>query len=181
MKKLNKKGFTLVELLAVIVILAVIMVITIPTVLGSMSSAKDSAAQNAIAAIQKYIDDQEGLCKAGLGDMAPYERDLFTSDCVVNTANSDLVTTILNNSGYSKEFKGITFETKTIAAGTCTAIGTHTLDTTTEEYCDLDGDPVTNDGYRTKAIPNVVTNKIASVTVTTGSQFGNDDDEITAK
>ena len=36
--KLNKKGFTLVELLAVIVVLAVIMVIAIPTVIDSMNS-----------------------------------------------------------------------------------------------------------------------------------------------
>ena len=41
--KLNKKGFTLVELLAVIVVLAVIMVIAIPTVIDSMNSAKKSA------------------------------------------------------------------------------------------------------------------------------------------
>ena len=41
--KSNKKGFTLVELLAVIVVLAVIMVIAIPTVIDSMNSAKKSS------------------------------------------------------------------------------------------------------------------------------------------
>lgn len=41
--KLNKKGFTLVELLAVIVVLAVIMVIAIPTVIDSMNSAKKNS------------------------------------------------------------------------------------------------------------------------------------------
>ena len=40
MKKLNKKGFTLVELLAVIVVLAIIMVLTVPSVLSSMNSAR---------------------------------------------------------------------------------------------------------------------------------------------
>lgn len=40
MKKLNKKGFTLVELLAVIVILALIMVLVLPNVMDSMNSAK---------------------------------------------------------------------------------------------------------------------------------------------
>ena len=40
MKKLNKKGFTLVELLAVIVILALIMVLVLPNVMDSMSSAR---------------------------------------------------------------------------------------------------------------------------------------------
>ena len=36
----NKKGFTLVELLAVIVILAIIMIIAIPAVLQTMESAR---------------------------------------------------------------------------------------------------------------------------------------------
>ena len=43
MKKLNKKGFTLVELLAVIVVLAIIMVLTVPSVLSSMNSARQSS------------------------------------------------------------------------------------------------------------------------------------------
>lgn len=41
MKK--KNGFTLVELLAVIVILAIIMIIAIPTVLETMASARRSS------------------------------------------------------------------------------------------------------------------------------------------
>ncbi len=40
---LNNKGFTLVELLAVIVILGVILLITVPTMLGTMDNAKVSA------------------------------------------------------------------------------------------------------------------------------------------
>ena len=43
MKKLNKKGFTLVELLAVIVVLALIMVLTVPSVLTAMNSARQSS------------------------------------------------------------------------------------------------------------------------------------------
>ena len=43
MKNLNKKGFTLVELLAVIVVLALIMVLTVPSVLTSMNSARQSS------------------------------------------------------------------------------------------------------------------------------------------
>lgn len=43
MKKLNKKGFTLVELLAVIVVLALIMTLTVPSVLSSMNSARQSS------------------------------------------------------------------------------------------------------------------------------------------
>ena len=43
MKRLNKKGFTLVELLAVIVVLAVIMIFAVPAVLGAMNNARDTA------------------------------------------------------------------------------------------------------------------------------------------
>ena len=43
MKKLNKKGFTLVELLAVIVILALLIVVVATTVLPAMNNAKKSA------------------------------------------------------------------------------------------------------------------------------------------
>ena len=47
MKKLNRKGFTLVELLAVIIILAVVVGITIPAILTTTGNAKKKAAQNA--------------------------------------------------------------------------------------------------------------------------------------
>lgn len=43
--KNNKKGFTLVELLAVIVVLAVIMVIAVPSVLTQMNTAKQKSFQ----------------------------------------------------------------------------------------------------------------------------------------
>lgn len=46
MKKLNKKGFTLVELLAVIVVLALILVITVPTVLSAMNNSKKKLFQS---------------------------------------------------------------------------------------------------------------------------------------
>ena len=45
MKKLNKKGFTLVELLAVIVILALLMVVATRTIGNSLTSAKLNAMQ----------------------------------------------------------------------------------------------------------------------------------------
>lgn len=43
MEELNKKGFTLVELLAVIVVLAIIIIIAVPAVLDSTDKAKESA------------------------------------------------------------------------------------------------------------------------------------------
>lgn len=82
MKKLNKKGFTLVELLAVIVILAVIMVITIPTVLGSMGNAKQKAYDSAKKTIEEYVEKQYQVCMAGLGNLAgPVNSNILDSDC----------------------------------------------------------------------------------------------------
>ena len=99
MKKLNKKGFTLVELLAVIVILAVIMVITIPTVLGSMSGAKKEAFDTAVAAVNKYIADQVELCTFGNNTIAPYEASIFESGtCNVTTSQES---NILSGAGYT--------------------------------------------------------------------------------
>lgn len=44
--KNTRKGFTLVELLAVIVILAIIMIIAIPAVLSTMEQARQKLLQN---------------------------------------------------------------------------------------------------------------------------------------
>ncbi len=61
--KLNKKGFTLVELLAVIVVLAIIIVIAAPQVLNAMNDAKKKSfqleGQRVIdAAISTYTSNQ---------------------------------------------------------------------------------------------------------------------------
>ena len=57
MKRLNKKGFTLVELLAVIVILAIVVGITLVTVLPTLKESRQQAfdvtAQTAADAIEK--------------------------------------------------------------------------------------------------------------------------------
>ena len=58
MKKLNRKGFTLVELLAGIRILAVVVGITIPAILTTTGNAKKKAAQNAANVSADWFDRQ---------------------------------------------------------------------------------------------------------------------------
>lgn len=78
MKKIfkKKKGFTLFELLGVIVILAIISAVTVPTVLTSMNRSKEKAFNASIKAIQKYIDNQVENCKMENKSME-YEESLF--------------------------------------------------------------------------------------------------------
>lgn len=57
MKKLNKKGFTLVELLAIIVILAIILVVTVPAVFSAIDNSRKMSLENSAKGLAKWIND----------------------------------------------------------------------------------------------------------------------------
>ena len=61
MKKLNNKGFTLVELLAVIIILAIVVGVSIPAITNIINDSKNNALGVAVDGAEKYITDQHGL------------------------------------------------------------------------------------------------------------------------
>ncbi|MBP3445361.1 MAG: type II secretion system protein [Bacilli bacterium] len=88
MKKLNKKGFTLVELLAVIVVLALIMVLAVPSVLTSMNSARQST-------FLLYA-----------GKMIEAAQTRYQSELLLGTPSSSYTVQDLNDSS-STQYKGI--------------------------------------------------------------------------
>jgi prepilin-type N-terminal cleavage/methylation domain len=57
---MNKKGFTLVELLAVIVILALIALIASPVILGIIKDSQDSAFKSSVNGVKKAIEQDYG-------------------------------------------------------------------------------------------------------------------------
>ena len=70
MKKLNRKGFTLVELLAVIIILAIVVGITIPAVLTTINNTRKKAYESAVSSVADWVDRQYQAYLVGNNDVA---------------------------------------------------------------------------------------------------------------
>ena len=80
MKKLNRKGFTLVELLAVIIILAIVVGITIPAVLTTTSRAREKAFQTSVESFANWLDRQYEAYRLGYDEIAKVDQ-AFVDAC----------------------------------------------------------------------------------------------------
>ncbi len=82
-KNKTKKGFTLVELLAVIIILAIVVGITIPAVLTTTENAKKRAFQTAADSAATWVDRQYEIYKMGLSSSGLLTLDpIFEQTCI---------------------------------------------------------------------------------------------------
>ena len=79
MKKLNRKGFTLVELLAVIIILAIVVGISIPAITSVINSSKNSALGVATEAAYDYLRDQYDIYNIDSTSASSIMSDLITA------------------------------------------------------------------------------------------------------
>ena len=81
MKKMNKKGFTLIEMLVVIAIIAVLVAIVIPTVGNATEKAKEAAdAANIRAAIATVTTNALGNGTAEAVEVTMTQKDTFVID-----------------------------------------------------------------------------------------------------
>ena len=97
MKKLNRKGFTLVELLAVIIILAIVVGITIPAITNIINDSKNSALQVACDSAADYLSDQYAMMNVDY-DMADsdFTRQFHGHEGETITLNAN----VIKNAGF---------------------------------------------------------------------------------
>jgi len=113
----NEEGFTLVELMVVVLIIAILVAIAIPTFLGARTSAQDRAAQsdlrNALTAEKVYYVDNEAYTDNAGGALAAIEPSIDWGAVVINldALNDQYVCMEMASSS------GETFYLKDIASG----------------------------------------------------------------
>lgn len=154
MKKLNRKGFTLVELLAVIVILAIVVGITLVTVLPTLQKTRQEAFALTANTAAEYLEKQYQIYL--VGDLAGDSSDLdFTGSLVSETTGSDVTGATISTADFTKaglkagNYKSGTWYINTKTGRACvklTALTNKNNNNNGGEYYDADPDSVSSTG-----------------------------------
>ena len=110
MKKLNKKGFTIVELVIVIAVIAILSAVLIPTFSGVVGEAKETALlSDAKAKYQEYVA-QAALAGTDAATLAVYidnagTADNDTDDKYVVIENGTVATKSLTKAEFEAKYK----------------------------------------------------------------------------
>ena len=132
MKKNNKKGFTIVELVIVIAVIAILSAVLIPTFTGVVKSAKESAAKNeARNEYMAYVQELDG------------DIDTETADFIFEDTKNEKFVVILDG-----KVLDTVYDNKDDA---CEAVAGEITDTATQEYKIAD---VTGTNLKTVTIGN---------------------------
>ena len=126
-KRLNREdeGFTLIELMVVVLIIAILIAIAIPTFLGARARAQDRAAQsnlrNALTAEKTFYTDKQAY-SATSTDLSAIEPSLsYVASSPASTGNQVGVTVTSAGDAVcltAKSASGKTFGVKDVASGT---------------------------------------------------------------
>lgn len=112
----EEDGFTLIELMVVVLIIAILIAIAIPTFLGARQRAQDRAAQsdlrNGLTAEKTYYTDAQEY-SAVAADMTDIESSLDWGGDLTVTTSTDLLSVCLEQDSKS----GTTFAVMDISAG----------------------------------------------------------------
>ena len=115
MKKLNKKGFTLVELLAVIVILALLIVVVANTALPAMNNAKkntlDTYAKRVVEQAKTLYIADNNKCSSTACNLI----DTMGVDAPVDQYKASLTVTYDSTAGYKVDGWVVDYKNKNIA------------------------------------------------------------------
>jgi prepilin-type N-terminal cleavage/methylation domain-containing protein len=81
----NDKGFTLVELMVVLVIIGILVAIAVPIYNKTQATAEERACQANLrileGAVAQYQLDNDGALPTGLGDLSDYIKDADNLEC----------------------------------------------------------------------------------------------------
>lgn len=113
MKKMNKKGFTLMEMLIVVAIIAILIAIAIPTFSGALDKSKRSADEANIRAayaeaMVEYMSEGEGeATTAVLQSSSGKEITVKTTDGTKTMASQGKEVTVTVNSDGEVSYSGL--------------------------------------------------------------------------